>query len=189
MSAMSSAVERPMRIDVSDLVGKPGATRAWSGAVTPDDDERSWGPAEEHLDGPIACDLHLDSVVDGILVRGTVSFPLEIPCARCLEPQRDLHEVEVSELFVDPRRREPEEDEDLDEGYEIVEDLTAIHLGTMLHDAVVMDVPLRMLCREDCQGLCPVCGQNRNEEDCGHEPEAAPDPRWAKLAELDLPPS
>ena len=74
-------------------------------------------------------------------------------------------------------------------GYEIVDDLTAIDLSTLIRDAVLMDLPVRVLCREDCQGLCPVCGTDRNREDCGHRPEAAPDPRWAKLAELDLPES
>lgn len=174
-----------LRVSVTDLVGKPGKSRSVVRPVTPDDDEQSWGPAEDALDGPIELDLTLDSVVDGILVRGTVDFPIEVGCARCLEPQRERHAVPVSELFVDPRRRDDEDDEP---GYEIDPDLTTIDLTAMLHDIVVMAVPLRVLCREDCQGLCPVCGVDRNEIDCGHDTSDVPDPRWAKLKELDLPP-
>ncbi|MDX1659670.1 MAG: DUF177 domain-containing protein [Nitriliruptorales bacterium] len=176
-----------MRVPVADLVGKPGETRAVARVLEREeieDLERSWGPADDMLEGRIELDLHLDSVVDGILVRGRVVFTVGRPCARCLAMQHREHVVEVAELFADPRRLE--EDDEPDPGYEITDDLTAIDLSTMIRDAVLMDLPMRVLCREDCQGLCPVCGADRNEVDCGHEPENEPDPRWAKLAELDL---
>lgn len=177
-----------MRVPVTDLVGKPGATRELSRTLTREDvggDGDSLGPADEALKGPIVLDLDLDSVVEGILVRGQVSFDIELPCARCLEPQRAEHSVYVAELYQDPRKRDPEDEED--PGYEIVDDLTAIDLSVMLRDAILMDMPVKVLCREDCQGLCPVCGADRNETDCGHRPEDAPDPRWAALADLDVP--
>lgn len=149
--------------------------------------ELSWGQADDCLASPIEIDLRLESVVEGILARGRVGFVTERPCSRCLEAQLERHDLEVAELFADPRRRE-EGDED-DPGYEIVDDLTAIDLSTLLRDAVLMSLPLRILCRPDCAGLCPVCGADRNAEDCGHRPEQAPDPRWAKLSELNLPPA
>ncbi|MBW3659639.1 MAG: DUF177 domain-containing protein [Actinobacteria bacterium] len=177
-----------MRVPVTDLIGRPGATKPFTATLEREDvgdPGASWGPADDALRGHIELDLDLDSVVEGILVRGDVTFTVELPCARCLEPQSSTHAVTVAELFPDPRKRE-DEDED-DPGYEIVDDLTAIDLSTLIRDAVLMDLPVRVLCREDCLGLCPVCGADRNTEDCGHRPAEEPDPRWAALADLDLP--
>ena len=177
-----------MRVPVTDLVGRPGETREYATTLTRADvGAASWGPADDALGDAIDVDLHLDSVVEGILVRGSVTFTFRLACARCLKPQTETHTVQVAELFADPAKRE--DDDEVDPGYEIVEDRTAIDLEVLLRDAVLMDLPVRTLCREDCQGLCPTCGADRNETDCGHRPEQAPDPRWAKLAELDLPQS
>lgn len=181
-----------VRVPVTDLIGQPGRSRAVSLSVTPADDEQSWGPAEEALASPISVDLHLDAVTDGIVVRGTVAFALRLLCARCLKPLHEQRSVQVAELFRRPRRDldgadEQEDDPEAEEAYRITADLTAIDLTSMLHDVVVMDVPLRVLCREDCRGLCPRCGADRNAGDCGHDPSPGPDPRWAKLRDLDVP--
>jgi ribosomal protein L32 len=116
-------------------------------------------------------DLHLDAVVEGILVRGTLGFRVALPCARCLEPQELAFEVDVAELFVDPTKRDERDEED--PGYELVDDLTAIDLTTLVRDALLIDLPVRVLCREDCQGLCPVCGADRNQ----HRLRPPPRPR------------
>lgn len=176
-----------VRVPITGLVGHPGETRALARELPADafgDDP--WGPAVAKVLDPVVLDLHLDSVVEGILVRGTLGFTVEQPCARCLEPQQVVLDVDVAELFMDPNRIE--DDEEQDPGYELVDDLTAIDLTIMVRDALVIDLPLRILCREDCQGLCPTCGVDRNLTDCGHGPGDEPDPRWAALADLDLPP-
>lgn len=191
-----------MRVPVTDLVGQPGATRPLTAAVDRDElGDEPLGPAEGALAGPIDLDLDLDAVVEGILVRGTVTARFELPCARCLETQAVDRAVAVAELFVDPRRRDDGHAErgggagrqvqgSGDDDYEIVDDLTAIDLSTMLRDTILVDLPLRVLCRDDCAGLCPICGVNRNNGDCGHDREApATDPRWARLAEIDVPPA
>jgi uncharacterized protein len=175
-----------VRVPVTDLVGHPGTTRAVSRAVPvgefgPD----PWGPAEGAIRGDIELDLHLDAVVDGILARGRVGVDLELPCARCLEAQPVHRDVDVAELFVDPRKRE--EDDDEDPGYDLIDDATAISLDTLVRDALLVDLPVRVLCDETCQGLCPTCGADRNRGDCGHRPGDRPDPRWAKLADLEVP--
>jgi uncharacterized protein len=175
-----------VRVPVTDLVGHPGATRPLTAEVGRDAfGEDPWGPADEAIEDPIRLDLHLDSVVEGILVRGRLEVSLALPCARCLEPQATDRTLEVAELFLDPTKREDDEDED--PGYELLDDRTAIDLSTLVRDAIVIDLPPRVLCREDCQGLCPVCGIDRNTGECGHGDQPEPDARWAKLAELDLP--
>ena len=138
------------------------------------------------MQDPVELDLHLDAVVEGILVRGTLGFRVELRCARCLVPQRLEYLVEVAELFQDPTKRDDDDDE-ADPGYELIDDLTALDLSTLARDALIVDLPVRVLCHEDCRGLCVECGADRNLTDCGHQPEEAPDPRWAKLADLDLP--
>jgi uncharacterized protein len=174
-----------VRVPVHELVGHPGATRALRDAVPVDAfGTDPWGPAEGAIRGEILVDLHLDAVVEGILVRGTVGVDLELPCARCLRPQPLHLDLDVAELFVDPTKHD-EDDED-DPGYELIDDRTAIELSTLVRDALLIDLPVRVLCSEDCLGLCPTCGRDRNTDDCGHRPGDEPDPRWARLAELDL---
>jgi uncharacterized protein len=175
-----------VRVPVTGLVGHPGETRALVRAVPRDAfGGDPWGPADEALSSAIDLDLHLDAVVEGVLVRGTVTFTLDLACARCLVVQPTDRTVSVAELFVDPARREPEDEDD--PGYELVDDVTALDLSTLVRDAIVLDLPARVLCRPDCQGLCPQCGADRNSVDCGHRASADPDPRWSKLAELRLP--
>ena len=174
-----------MRVPVTDLVGHPGETRELQRAVPAETfGSDPWGPTVAEVEDPIELELHLDAVVEGILARGTIRFTVQLPCARCLKHQRRRQEVEVAELFVDPTKRE-HDDED-DPGYELVDDLTAIDLSTMVRDTLLIDLPVRVLCSEDCQGLCPVCGTDLNVADCGHRPGEVKDPRWAKLADLDL---
>ncbi len=186
-----------MRVSVTDLVGHPGQTRALGEDVPVErfgDDP--WGPAEGAIVDPIALDLHLDAVVEGILVRGTLGFTLELPCARCLTSQRSHREVEVADLFVAPSSQRSEHQdpdgeggephEEPDPGYELIDEGNAIDLTILVRDALLIDLPVQPLCREDCAGLCPTCGADRNDGDCGHRPGEEPDPRWAKLAELDL---
>ncbi len=106
-------------------------------------------------------------------------FPLRVdgPCMRCLEPAAvetavDAREVDQSDA----------EDEELLSPY--VED-EKLDLGRWAHDAAVLAVPSRILCRPDCAGLCPVCGESLNDanpED--HKHDSGTDPRWSKLKEL-----
>jgi uncharacterized protein len=175
-----------VRVPIIGLVGRPGETRPLAAAVAPEEfGDAPWGPAEHAVQDPVDLDLHLDAVVEGILVRGTVGFTVQLPCARCLEPQLIHRTADVAELFVDPTKVEDELEDD--PGYELLDDRTSIDLTTLVRDALVIDLPVRVLCREDCQGLCPTCGVDRNTGDCGHEPGRDPDPRWSKLQDLDLP--
>jgi uncharacterized protein len=108
-------------------------------------------------------------------------FPLRIegPCMRCLEGAALEAEVDAREVAQDNS-----DDEELRSPY--VED-DQLDLGRWAHDAAVLAIPTRFLCRPDCAGLCPVCGESLNDADpAAHEHETGPDPRWAKLKELKL---
>jgi len=108
-------------------------------------------------------------------------FPLRIegPCMRCLEGAALETEVDAREVAQDNT-----DDEELRSPY--VED-DQLDLGRWAHDAAVLTIPTRFLCRPDCAGLCSVCGESLNDADPGeHEHDVGPDPRWAKLRELEL---
>ncbi|MDP9021922.1 MAG: DUF177 domain-containing protein [Actinomycetota bacterium] len=178
-----------MRIPITDLVDRPGATREVTATLTRgevDAPASDWGPADEALDGPIGVDLRLEMLVDGLLVRGRLAFATSLPCGRCLTDVDADHNVAVSELYIDPRRLDPDAEE-VEAGYEILPE-GAIDLVAMFRDSIVATIPLRALCHADCRGLCPVCGADRNVSGCGHGETEAVDPRWAPLQDLSLPP-
>ena len=118
-------------------------------------------------------DVTLTAFEGGIAAVGTVTAPWEGVCRRCAEPVSGVLEIKVHERFGDPAGGATA-DEDF---YPIVDD--HIDLGPMVRDALVLDLPMAPLCRPDCAGLCPQCGANRNEGDCGCV--APRDPRWANL--------
>ena len=108
-------------------------------------------------------------------------FPLSIegPCMRCLEPATIETEVDTRE--VDQHNTE---DEELRSPYVLDDELD---LGRWAHDAALLAIPTRFLCRPNCAGLCPVCGEplnDANPED--HQHGQALDPRWSKLNNLKI---
>lgn len=177
-----------MRIDISDLLGRPGATRDVSSTLRRDEftlPVGEWGPGDEALRGEIDLDLTFEMLVDGLFVQGTVAFGTSVPCGRCLTDVVADHATEVSEMYLDPRKVEA--GDEVDAGYEIDTAEGEIDIEPLVRDTLLAALPVRVLCREDCAGLCPVCGTDLNAEDCGHEIEEDPDPRWAALQGLDLP--
>ena len=175
-----------MHVPITDLVGTPGATRHLDRTVAVEEvGDDPWGPAEGALHDELRLDLVLDSVVEGIYVSGDVHWTLTLPCVRCLRDVDLDRTVEVGELFADPRRIDP--DDEIDEGYEIVDNATAIDLERMLHDLVVLDLPTRPMCgRDDCEVPSADGVRYLDADEAQAEQEARVDPRWAALRELDL---
>jgi uncharacterized protein len=127
-------------------------------------------------DAPVTVDAEVESVVEGLLVSGTVRARARLQCVRCLGDLTEELAVEVRELFaLDPAAAE-------DEGYAVLAG-ESLPLDTLARDALVLAFPAAPLCRPDCAGLCPECGADRNQVDCGHA-GAADDPRWAPLTGL-----
>jgi uncharacterized protein len=159
-------------IDVSDLLGHPGSSRQHRAAWPVDG--LGTELAQVRDEAPVEADLLLESLVEGILVSGTLRGTLALRCARCLTGFEEPCRVEVHELFV----IEPEPDTDdypLDpEGL--------LDPDQMVRDAIGIELPFSPLCRPDCEGLCPVCGGDRNLGECPGHVEV--DPRWAALEQL-----
>ena len=181
-----------MRVPVVGLLGRPGQRRDLVRAVPPEEfGDEPWGPSVEELDGPIDLDLVLEAVPGGVVVRGTVRATARGICARCLTPVLQPWEVDVLELHRAASDAGEHDDvagdDDLD--YELVDGDTQLDLDRMVRDALVVGQPVRVLCRPDCAGLCPVCGADRNLSPCDHGDESPVDPRWEKLRGLRLPPA
>ena len=121
---------------------------------------------------PMVLDLTLASYPGGILVTGTASAPWRAECRRCGGPVEGRVVADVLERYAPPGDRDRDE-----EAYPLVGD--ELDLEPLARDAVLLGLPLAPLCDEDCRGLCPTCGANRNTETCDCAPPA--DPRWAAL--------
>jgi uncharacterized protein len=109
-------------------------------------------------------------------------FPIRIegPCMRCLEDAAVEAEVDAREID-----QLDAEDEELRSPYVSEEHGTVLDVDRWAHDAAILALPSRILCRPDCAGLCPGCGESLNDADpADHEHEKPTDPRWAKLDEL-----
>jgi uncharacterized protein len=159
-------------VDVRDLLGRPGSSRQVRVEEPVADlaTELVRVPAEAE----VRADLLLESVVEGILASGRVEGPWVLTCARCLKPFEADFGVRVRELFAPDSTPESEDAYPIDEGF--------VDLEPLIRDNVVPAMPFAPLCRDDCLGLCPRCGGDRNLGECTCVEEA--DPRWSALPDL-----
>ena len=181
----------PIVICIDDRLANPGDT--WSAAGHVDERSYSLGDHDFELPGGIDYDVVLTNAGEGILATGLVRAHVVGTCDRCLERAEFDVASEVDEyyLFEEPENLGEDEDE---ADYELVSADRTIDLSGALVAALVMETPFVVLCREDCRGLCPVCGANLNEVDCGHvaeldaarERERLSASPFAALAGLDL---
>lgn len=157
-------------VDVTAVAGRPGASRGFERhAVVA-------GLATEAAgvgDDPVDLDLRLEGVAEGVVVNGSVGGAWHAECSRCLEPIQGPFDLEVHELYeVDPVDGET---------YLLADD--EIDLVPLVRDTVVPRLPHAPICADDCRGLCPRCGVDRNHEECDCA-ETVADPRWDALDEL-----
>ena len=124
-------------------------------------------------------------IVADIRLKGSFEGKFEVPCARCVEPVEIPLGAEFDLIFrplgVDggaPERAITAPETEI--GY-YQEDSLA--LEDVLREQVLLSLPVRTLCNEDCKGLCPRCGANRNNQPCKCD-EGPSDPRWEALAGL-----
>ncbi len=176
----------PLVLDTRELGRRPGSMRSISRSV-PAPSDLGVAVLGVPEGSELGLDLRLESVVEGVLVSGTVTATVVGECVRCLDPVSRGLVVDLQELYTYPGR-EPESlrntGEDLDEDPGALPVLAGdlLDLEPVLRDSVVLALPLKPLCREDCPGLCPECGA-RLEADPGHGHEQI-DPRWAALRDL-----
>lgn len=120
----------------------------------------------------------------GILVQGRLDTEIELTCGRCLSTfgcplTLNIEEEYFPTIDVNSGAALPLPD---DADYFTINDQNILDLTEALDNYALLTIPMKPLCREDCAGLCPTCGNNLNQSDC--QCPSPPDPRWAKLAAL-----
>ena len=119
--------------------------------------------------------------VDKARVEGSCKLTLMAACDRCLT------DVPVTmELLFDRTVLSPEaaaEDEDTQRDDQTFMDGYQLDAEAFVYDEIIVNWPVKILCKEDCKGVCPVCGQNLNERECGCD-TFVPDPRMAAIKDI-----
>jgi uncharacterized protein len=144
----------PFLLDVGDLLTHPGETRLveYSGALEAE-------VAQARVAGQVDVTGRLEGLTDGIYMVARAEVPVHITCNRCLTDWEEDLNIEVRQLFAG----EPDED-----GYGVSEHW--IDTEGPIHDEVVLALPLAPVCRDDCKGICALCGADLNTAPCqGHE--------------------
>jgi uncharacterized protein len=169
-STTMAETSTPSVVNVSDLVARPGSQR------------------RVHVSGPggfgvelsrlapgrrVDAELLFESLLEGVLVTGEVSFVMRHTCNRCLREWEERGLVPVIQLYG------PEPDED---GYRL-EPGDLIDLEQLFRDEITLSFPLAPVCRSECRGLCPTCGIDLNEAP-RHQHEEEPDSPFAVLGQL-----
>lgn len=145
-----------MKLDVTLALKSQGLPVAFSCQTTMP--ELTVGSEQVRFSGPVTLQGEYLFTGDEFWVSGALHTSYEAVCGRCLEPFSAKLELSFREEFA----RTPGEEEK--ERYLFEGDL--MDLQPMVDDLLVLNIPLRHLCREDCRGLCPVCGANLNKTSC-----------------------
>jgi len=115
-----------------------------------------------------------------VLAEGSFEAEGEAPCDRCSDPVPVRFGKEFQTVLLPPGRQAPEgtgpvelHADELDVGYY---DGKGIEVNDVFWEQVALEIPLKVICSEECKGICPTCGANRNRESCSCEPGREPGP-------------
>lgn len=114
-----------------------------------------------------------------ILVKADLQLTLQAACDRCLTEVPVRLELQAERFVLSPEliaEAEDADDQSFVDGYEL-------DVEAFAHDMIIGNWPAKILCKEDCKGICPVCGQNLNVRDCGCD-SFVPDPRMAVIQDI-----
>ncbi len=180
-----------MRVNI-DEIKDAGLDRAWDLTPVEVDEMLAGDKAGYRAAGQAPVQARLEKVGRRVMLKARAAPELTAPCGRCLQPVRVTLTFEFSLTLVPAEEYEVAGEEQKDEeGHtvgsfapEAVDEETytgkVIDLDPLVREQLLLALPGYPVCREDCKGLCPKCGANLNERDCGCD-RHVPDPRWAGL--------
>lgn len=163
-----------MQLDISKALKAPG--EEFDFAVVESHAPEEWHGDELVFTSPVSLSGVFAATGESILLRGEVKATITVPCADCLEPAVLPVSAKVDEVFT--REEDPDDpDRFTYEGH-------VLHLDDLVLGAILLELPMRILCRPDCKGLCPVCGANLNQTQCSCQKEMPSKQPFAALASL-----
>ena len=154
---------------------------------------RAEPPTEFHAAGASQLRGKATKLGRQVLIQAKFGLPLTGQCKRCLKPVRLDEQVELVRTYVpEEQARQPREHKDEDKGAvepeladEEVYSGKEIDLGGAVREQILLSIPPSPVCRDECKGLCPRCGKDLNEGECGCD-RSVMDPRWAALKGIQL---
>lgn len=168
-----------MRIDLSELFTCEGKRKVYSVTFTCPEVCFSGDTYQVLKADPF--ELELSSLGKRkFTMKGHLSVTLEAPCARCLEPVSFLCDLDFDREFLVGRTAE-EQEESMDE--ETYLDAYYLDVDRLVCNELLVNLPMRILCREDCKGICNRCGTNRNLRTCTCD-TAELDPRMSVFQQI-----
>ncbi len=188
-----------MRVNI-DEIKEAGLDRSWDVTQAQLDEMLAGDRAGYRARGPAHVDARLEKLGRRVRVEGDVRAPLTGACKRCLAPVSVEVPVELDLTFVPADERDDgDADADAaehdrgpkagsfsaDDAEEETYTGKVIDLDPIVREQILLELPEYPVCDEQCKGLCPVCGANLNDRECGCD-RHVPDPRWAGLKNVKL---
>ena len=185
-----------MRVNI-DEIKEGGLRRTWDLPRERVDAMVQDGTSGHRAAGPLTLDVHLKKAGRRVLLAAQGTAQVVAPCGRCLQPAAATLPLDFELTFV-PEQDAPgvksarggdEQDDAVDEpsgsfSPNLADEETysgkELDLEPVLREQLILALPPYPVCQEGCKGLCPVCGANLNERECGCD-RKVPDPRWAGL--------
>ena len=164
-----------MIVDLTSVLKETGNKISVNGAIELDD--INYLGEDFHFVNPPQIDAVISNNGKSLVLQGTVSLCLKVKCARCMKDIEENLSYELDESLI------REEDNTDPDGDAVVFSGNEIDLTEIAQTGFFMNVPGKFLCSEDCKGLCPQCGADLNEGDCGCDNEVI-DPRWEALKKI-----
>jgi uncharacterized protein len=119
---------------------------------------------------------HISRTPQGLLLTGRFESSLKVECVRCLREFETIIRWDMTEMFAFTQKSVT--DSDL-----LVPEDAQLDLAPLIRDYALTEIPISPVCKPDCKGLCPTCGQDRNKKDCGHRTDTNDSP-FAALKDL-----
>ncbi|MDO4292610.1 MAG: DUF177 domain-containing protein [Eubacteriales bacterium] len=167
-----------MLVNMTDVFTSEGRTVEREIAFSCEEFVHEGGRFPVKESGPVF--LKLTNTAPGkALAEAQVKLALAIPCDRCLKEVEYPFELSIAREVVSPDQAGPEEAEEQEafmEGY-------MLNVDRLIDDEITTSWPMKVLCRPDCKGLCPVCGKDLNTGACGCD-TFVPDPRMAAIMDV-----
>ena len=166
-----------MKLDITKGIQKKGVDVAF-------ELEDVWG--EDHWNGdtisyvrPVSLSGTYMLADETVIVRGIARAVIQSPCARCLKPTETIVEAELEEAFVRDKGEDTvvEEDQYMYSGH-------VLELDEAVRTALLLEMPTRVLCKEDCRGLCDQCGADLNINECSCQKDLTHRNPFSALASL-----